>query len=89
MCVCTRVCLCVHLYLLHIEHEKKSFCHQSEDIVAKWCHFLPHDLKGLLEGKDLVSRWGFRIGCRAGGLVGMLRVKVVSWVMFDVYESPY
>lgn len=62
-CVCVSPCIC---YILSMK-KKKSLCHQSEDIVAKWCHFGPHDFKGLLEGKDLVSRSRFRIGCRAGG----------------------
>lgn len=78
------MCVYVSLYLLHIEHAKKSFCHQSEDIVAKWCHFRPPDFKGLFEGLDLVSRLRFRIGRRSGGLVGMFRVRVGSWVIYCI-----
>lgn len=46
----------------------------------------PHNFKELLEGYDVVL---VRVGFWIGGLVGMIRIRVRSWVMHHVSESPH
>lgn len=52
----------VSLYLLHIEYQKSSFYHQSEDI---FFHFdCSH--KGLFDGWDVVLRVWLELGLGSG-----------------------
>lgn len=45
----------------------------------------PHNFKGLFEGQ----RHGFKVVVRFRGLFGVVRVRVASWVLVSIYESPH
>lgn len=88
VCACMHVCLCVCPCICYIVSTQKKSAIKVKTLLQSGAIFGPYDFKGLFEGWDLVSRSRFRIGWRSGGLDGMIRVRVGSWVIYHVYESP-
>lgn len=76
-------CVCVPLTLIHMQGQNPHSTSIGRTWLKLWGHF---------GWSPQLQRtvWGFKtwlqVWCYSQGLVGMVRVKVGSWVMPDIYE---